>query len=109
MLLQVAWAPGRGVKGPAYQNFWDLDHGVSFIPWDKLQSASDVEVVSEGGWVDPATLPPSFKSPPTSGPPGAGEQSTPTPLYSTSCFLHSTDPEAEHTQPDDMMLSTTPP
>ena len=61
MCVQVAWAPGRGVKGPAYQSCWDLDHGVSFIPWEKLKTASDVESVSEGGWVDPATLPHSLR------------------------------------------------
>ena len=61
--VQVAWAPGRGVKGPAYQSCWDLDHGVSFIPWEKLKSTSDVENVCEGGWVDPATLPHGLRKP----------------------------------------------
>ncbi|XP_050390405.2 SR-related and CTD-associated factor 4 [Patella vulgata] len=58
-LLKVAWAPGFGVKGPQYKQMWDVDLGVTYIPWDKLPQ--DVPQLVEGGDIDTETLPEHLK------------------------------------------------
>ena len=58
---KLAWAPGRGVKGAAFKNYWDTDLGISFIPWEKIKSQEELDSVVEGGWIDPATCPPGMK------------------------------------------------
>lgn len=58
---KLAWAPGRGVKGAAFKNYWDIDLGISFIPWEKIKSQEELDSVVEGGWIDPATCPPGMK------------------------------------------------
>lgn len=61
--LQLAWAPGKGVKGKEYKEYFDADRGVAFIPWSKLGTSVDLEALSEGGWIDPQTLPPGLQKP----------------------------------------------
>lgn len=60
---KLAWAPGRGVKGASYKNYWDLDVGASFVPWDKVNDEQELLQISDGGWVDPSTCPPGMKPP----------------------------------------------
>ena len=62
--LQLAWAPGRGVKGAGLKGFWDQEIGASFIPWNFIKGQGDVNNMAEGGWVDPPTCPPGMKPPP---------------------------------------------
>ncbi len=67
--MQLAWAPGRGVKGGAYRNFWNLDDGVSVIPWEAISSPSELAKFTDGGWIEPGTCPPGMSPPePTKGP-----------------------------------------
>ncbi|XP_015752116.1 PREDICTED: splicing factor, arginine/serine-rich 15-like [Acropora digitifera] len=61
--LKLAWAPGKGVKGKEYKEYFDADRGVAFIPWSKLGTSVDLEALSEGGWIDPQTLPPGLQKP----------------------------------------------
>ena len=62
-LSQLAWAPGRGVKGKVYKDFWDLESGASYIPWDKIPNEQELEKLTEGAWVMPETCPPGMKVP----------------------------------------------
>ncbi|GLH05488.1 Putative RNA-binding protein 16 [Gryllus bimaculatus] len=55
--ITLAWAPGRGVKGKEWKDYWEVDLGVSYIPWDKLSRDSDLDAVEEGGMIDEETLP----------------------------------------------------
>lgn len=56
--LQLAWAPGKGVKGKEYKEYFDTEQGVAYIPWKKLGNGVDFQALSDGGWIDPETLPP---------------------------------------------------
>lgn len=62
MLLQLAWAPGKGVKGREYKEYFDTEQGVTFIPWSKLGTNVDLQTLSEGSWIDPETVPPGHQN-----------------------------------------------
>ena len=62
-VLQIAWAPGRGVKGPAFRSYWLLEEGVSYVPWSKVKSQKELASLAEGGWIDPATCPTNLEVP----------------------------------------------
>jgi hypothetical protein len=60
---QVAWAPGRGVKGREWKDYWEAELGVSYLPWGALHarwalSALSLDALEDGGAVDEDTLPP---------------------------------------------------
>ena len=60
---QIAWAPGKGVKGREYKEFFDVNLGVTYIPWDKLVGHHvDLEELADGGWIDPETMPPGYQA-----------------------------------------------
>lgn len=61
--MKVAWAPGKGVKGREWKDFWEADLGVSYLPWASLHQrwqlgALSLDALEEGGSVDEETLPP---------------------------------------------------
>ncbi len=57
------------MKGGAYRNFWNLDDGVSVIPWEAISSQSELAKFTDGGWIEPGTCPPGMSPPePTKGP-----------------------------------------
>ncbi|XP_022094763.1 splicing factor, arginine/serine-rich 15-like isoform X2 [Acanthaster planci] len=59
---KIAWAPGRGVKEyKQYNDFWEVEKGVTYIPWDHLPSEVDLNELSEGAAIDEDTLPPGMK------------------------------------------------
>lgn len=57
--MQVAWAPGIGVKESSFKDFWDVELGVAYIPWSKLPS--DLSLLVEGATVDEESLPEHLK------------------------------------------------
>ena len=59
----MAWAPGKGVKGKEWKDYWEVELGVSYIPWNKLTNITDqeLELLEEGGMIDEDTLPPHLK------------------------------------------------
>ena len=59
---QLAWAPGKGVKGRDWKDYWEVDSGISYIPWNKLTVETDLEEFEDGGCVDETTLPEFLKS-----------------------------------------------
>eukprot|EP00117_Sycon_ciliatum_P007683 scpid45587/ scgid10688/ Protein SCAF8; CDC5L complex-associated protein 7; RNA-binding motif protein 16; SR-related and CTD-associated factor 8 len=61
---KVAWACGKGTNHKEMKEFWDVDIGASYIPWEKLGTPPFMEEqLTEGGTIDSTTLP-APKSPP---------------------------------------------
>ena len=57
--LQVAWAPGLGIKGDSMKIFWNVQLGVSYIPWEKITAGElSLSALSAGCAIDPSSLPP---------------------------------------------------
>lgn len=56
-VLQMAWAPGKGVKGKDLKDYWEGDLGVSYIPWSKIKPDIDLEMLEDGGTIDEDTMP----------------------------------------------------
>lgn len=65
IFFQLAWAPGRGVKSPTFRSFWNLEEGVSFVPWDKIKQEEELVELGDGSWIDPSTCPPGMSPPVT--------------------------------------------
>lgn len=51
--IKMAWAPGKGFKEyKKLKDFWEVDLGCSYIPFSKIDSSIDFEVLEEGGVID---------------------------------------------------------
>ncbi|POI31691.1 hypothetical protein CIB84_004558, partial [Bambusicola thoracicus] len=61
-IIKIAWALNKGVK-TEYKQFWDVDLGVSYIPWEKVK-LDDLEGFAEGGMIDQETVNTGFMPPP---------------------------------------------
>ncbi|XP_049531236.1 SR-related and CTD-associated factor 4 [Anopheles darlingi] len=70
--ITISWAAGKGVKSKEWKDYWDLDLGVSYIPWSKLSHATDLESLEDGGMFDEDTLPGWMKDKSAPGGGGAG-------------------------------------
>ncbi|XP_018022442.1 SR-related and CTD-associated factor 4 isoform X2 [Hyalella azteca] len=57
--ITMAWAPGKGVKGKEFKDYWEVEAGCSYIPYSKLtsMSTSDLDSLEEGGVIDEETVP----------------------------------------------------
>lgn len=55
--LQMAWAPGRGMKGKEFKDYWEVDLGASYIPYDRLPDNIDLDLLEDGGMIDDDTIP----------------------------------------------------
>ncbi|XP_016331357.1 protein SCAF8-like [Sinocyclocheilus anshuiensis] len=53
-LNSIAWALNKGVK-QEYKQFWDVDLGVTCIPWEKVK-LDDLDDFAEGGMIDQETV-----------------------------------------------------
>ncbi|CAL1574924.1 unnamed protein product [Knipowitschia caucasica] len=51
---KIAWALNKGVK-QEYKQFWDVDLGVTYIPWEKVK-VDDLDGFAEGGIIDQETV-----------------------------------------------------
>lgn len=51
------------MKGKEWKDYWEVELGVSYIPWNKLNNITDqeLELLEEGGMIDEDTLPPHLK------------------------------------------------
>lgn len=58
-LIQVAWAPGIGVKESAFKDKWDVEVGATYIPWSSLPD--DLSSLIDGGIIDEDSLPENLK------------------------------------------------
>ncbi|XP_066477912.1 SR-related and CTD-associated factor 4 isoform X2 [Tiliqua scincoides] len=57
--IKIAWALNKGIK-PDYKQYWDVELGVTYIPWGKVKP-EDLESFCEGGMLDNETLSPEWK------------------------------------------------
>lgn len=55
--ITISWAAGKGVKSKEWKDFWDLDLGVTYVPWNKLSPDTDFDSLEEGGMFDEDTMP----------------------------------------------------
>lgn len=53
---QIAWALNKGIKAE-FKQYWDVELGVTYVPWSKIQEAQ-LEELKEGGILDVDTLSP---------------------------------------------------
>lgn len=53
---QIAWALNKGIK-PEFKQYWDVELGVTYIPWSKIKEVQ-LEELKEGGILDVDTLSP---------------------------------------------------
>ncbi|XP_074535894.1 SR-related and CTD-associated factor 4-like [Halichoeres trimaculatus] len=58
--VKIAWALNKGIK-PAHKKFWDVERGVTYIPWSKVK-LEELESYREGGILDAETLKPDWNS-----------------------------------------------
>lgn len=55
--ITISWAAGKGVKSKEWKDYWDIELGVSYIPWSKLEQTTDFESMEEGGMIDEDSMP----------------------------------------------------
>ncbi|XP_073674159.1 SR-related and CTD-associated factor 4b [Garra rufa] len=87
--IKIAWALNKGIKTDL-KKFWDVERGVTCIPWDKVKP-DGIRGLQEGGMLDAETLKPEWKSvvansavPETEGPEGKQEDGAALPAVSQS-------------------------
>ncbi|XP_054482084.1 SR-related and CTD-associated factor 4 isoform X2 [Anoplopoma fimbria] len=56
--IKIAWALNKGIKAE-FKQFWDVELGVTYIPWSKIREAQ-VEELKEGGILDVETVSPEW-------------------------------------------------
>ncbi|XP_052863207.1 SR-related and CTD-associated factor 4 [Anopheles cruzii] len=72
--ITISWAAGKGVKSKEWKDYWDLDLGVSYIPWPKLGPSTDLDSLEDGGMFDEDTMPGWMKE---KAAPGGGSSGAP--------------------------------
>lgn len=45
------------MKGKEWKDYWEVDQGVSYIPWSKINPDTDFELLEEGGMLDEESFP----------------------------------------------------
>lgn len=58
--MKIAWALNKGIKA-AHKKFWDVERGVTYIPWSKVK-VEELESYREGGMLDTETLNPEWNT-----------------------------------------------
>ncbi|XP_059187251.1 SR-related and CTD-associated factor 4-like [Centropristis striata] len=58
--VKIAWALNKGIKS-AHKKFWDVERGVTYIPWSKVK-VEELESYREGGILDAETLNPEWNN-----------------------------------------------
>ncbi|XP_031728585.1 SR-related and CTD-associated factor 4 isoform X1 [Anarrhichthys ocellatus] len=56
--IKIAWALNKGIKAE-FKQYWDVELGVTYIPWSKIREAQ-LEELKEGGVLDVDTLSPEW-------------------------------------------------
>ncbi|KAI4902832.1 hypothetical protein NFI96_018370 [Prochilodus magdalenae] len=54
--FKIAWALNKGVNS-RFKKYWDVEQGVTYIPWSKLKTA-EIPALREGGMLDQDTFKP---------------------------------------------------
>lgn len=61
--IKMAWAPGKGVKGKEFKDYWEVELGVSYVPYDKIKEDPEaLDLLEEGGFIDEDSLPEHLKA-----------------------------------------------
>ncbi|XP_050428676.1 SR-related and CTD-associated factor 4 [Adelges cooleyi] len=60
--ISVAWAPGQAMKDKEWKDYWEVEDGVSYIPWEKLNKDIDYDELEVGGMLDEESMPEWLKS-----------------------------------------------
>ncbi|XP_050548466.1 SR-related and CTD-associated factor 8-like, partial [Daktulosphaira vitifoliae] len=47
--MTIAWAPGQAMKDKEWKDYWEIEDGVSYIPWEKLNKDIDYDELEVGG------------------------------------------------------------
>nr|XP_014286010.1 uncharacterized protein LOC106686920 isoform X3 [Halyomorpha halys] len=55
--ITIAWAPGKAMKEKEWKDYWEVETGTSYIPWNKLSHDTDFTLLEEGGMLDEETFP----------------------------------------------------
>ncbi|XP_037079200.1 SR-related and CTD-associated factor 8-like, partial [Pollicipes pollicipes] len=55
--ITIAWAPGKGMKGKDFKDYWEVEAGCSYIPHGRLTVMSDLDAMEEGGMIDDQSVP----------------------------------------------------
>lgn len=55
--ITISWAAGKGVKSKEWKDYWDLELGCSYVPWNKLDNATNLDELEEGGMFDEDSMP----------------------------------------------------
>ncbi|XP_032750655.1 SR-related and CTD-associated factor 8 isoform X4 [Rattus rattus] len=76
-VIKIAWALNKGVK-TEYKQFWDVDLGVTYIPWEKVK-VDDLDGFAEGGMIDQETVNAEWETVKTSEPVKETVQTTQSP------------------------------
>lgn len=50
----------KGVKNK-YKDYWDVDHGCTYIPYSELKDIPNLNALAEEGTIDEESLPPYLK------------------------------------------------
>ncbi|XP_055370647.1 SR-related and CTD-associated factor 4 isoform X2 [Betta splendens] len=58
--IKIAWALNKGIKAE-FKQYWEVDLGVTYIPWSKIRE-DQLEEVKDGGILDIDTLSPEWTS-----------------------------------------------
>lgn len=58
----MAWATNKGILESKWKHLWDVDQGSTFIPWDDLPDNISLDELTEGGVIDPETIPKRLRS-----------------------------------------------
>ncbi|NXC41582.1 SCAF8 protein, partial [Penelope pileata] len=98
-IIKIAWALNKGVK-TEYKQFWDVDLGVSYIPWEKVK-LDDLEGFAEGGMIDQETVNTEWETARSSEPAKENTQTTQSTAVDKSTVI-TTQTEA-YTQPVTML------
>lgn len=61
-MVKIAWAPGQAMKDKEWKDYWEIEDGVSYIPWEKLNKEIDYDELEVGGMLDEDTMPEWLKS-----------------------------------------------
>ncbi|CAF1958022.1 unnamed protein product [Rotaria magnacalcarata] len=59
--IKIAWAMNKGVKD-RFKEFWDADHGCTYIPYSELKDIPNLTTLAEGGTIDDESMPSFLKS-----------------------------------------------
>jgi hypothetical protein len=56
LFFKVGWATNKGLKD-RLKEYWDADHGCTYIPYSEIKNIGSVTALAEGGTIDEESMP----------------------------------------------------